>query len=192
MAKLDLPGGTAAPITDQDWNAADTKIFWLEFTSTFRGRTDPRPGKYERQYEWLRRDEVGTTTIDGVVIRGPGSYLRDIQFSPCFRYEAQLWFDNPRFSDRVDRFYIVIVDRATRTPLTPGVLLDAGSLDGAGMSPRWTPDSRYVLLYGRHEGKVWIYPNTAWTPDNGPRPASVGPLPPNLKAPPPSPNIFPL
>jgi hypothetical protein len=192
MAKLDLARGTASPITDQEWNNAGTNIFWPWQTGTFRGRTDPRPGKMEFHQESFRRDKVGTWTLDGVTLRGPGSYLGDTQFSPCFRYEAQMWFDNPRFSDRVERHYIVIVDRATRTPVTPGVLLDAGSLDGASMQPRWTPDSRYVIMYGRFEGKVWIYPNTAWTPDNGPRPASVGPLPPNLKAPPLSPNIFPL
>jgi hypothetical protein len=191
LAKIHLARGTVDQVADHEWNTAGTNIFSLRHTGTFRGRSDPRPGQYESQYEWLRRDQVGTTTIDGVIIRGPGSYLRDIQFSPCFRYEAQLWFDNPRFSDRVDRFYVVIVDRATRTPVTPGVLLDAGSLDGSDINPRWTPDSRYVVMYGEHEGKVWIYPNTAWTPDNGPRPASVGPLPPNLQAPPPSPNIFP-
>jgi hypothetical protein len=192
MAKLDLAGGRASAITDQEWSAAGTPIFWLMQTGTFRGRSDPRPGKYERHYEWFRRDQVGTTTLDGVTVRGPRSYFGDKRFSPCFRYEAQIWFDNPRFSSRADRFYVIIVDRSTRLPVTPGVLLDAGSLDGSSMEPRWTPDSRYVIMYGRFEGKVWIYPNTAWTPDNGPRPASVGPLPPNLRAPPPSPNIFPL
>jgi hypothetical protein len=192
MAKFDLARGTVAPITDQEWSSAGTKIFWPEVTGTFRDRIDPTPGDRKFSREWFGGPGRGTWTSDGMTMRGPGTYLSKTRFSPCHRYEAQIWYDASRFgTDANYRSYVVIVDRVTRHPVTPGVMLDCSPLD-RNPWPRWTPDSRYIIMYGQFEGKVWIYPNTAWTPDNGPRPASVGPLPPNLQAPPPSPNIVPL
>jgi hypothetical protein len=192
LTKIDLAGGTAVASNDAEWNGAGTSILSLENTGTFRGRTDPRPGEMKFTQQWGRDPGVGTYTLDGVVVRGTanrGSHRRE---SPCFRYDAQLWWDSLGFMSTRTQMSLVIIDRVTRRPIAPGVLIDKSSRGGTWTGPHWTPDSRYVLIYSGEEAKVWIYPNTAWTPDNGPRPASVGPLPPNLKAPPPSPNIFPL